>query len=468
MKVKTIPSTWLEQEGRRLDCGPYLSGAIEAKVLLARLPAIKEPLAALTEGGKAGIYHAGREGRTYVTDPRYGVPFLGSTDILAGDLSWLPLLSKRQVAAHPQFVIQDGWILISRSGTTGRMVYSRSDMAGMACSEHVLRVIPDGAKILPGYLFAFLHSQFGVPLVTFGTYGAVVKHIEPQHILNLPVPRLGDDLEKTVHNKIEESAQLLCEYQAKVKEATRRLFASVGLQDITAFEWHSMGQNLGFTRTVNSSESLRALNFDPRFQQLVAKLASVNHMPLGEICKGGQLERGGRFKRVEAAPEFGVKLIGQREVFWLDPDGRWVSPRHAPDDILVADETVVVAAQGTLGESEVFCRAELITGPWLEFAYSEHLLRVRPGAASEISGAFLFAFLRSETAFRCLRSISTGSKQQDLHRPMLARLPIPIPPEPVRKDIEILVREAYQARHTATALKRSAISDVERAITEGA
>jgi len=29
--IKTVPSTWLEIEGRRLDCGPYMSGAIEAR-----------------------------------------------------------------------------------------------------------------------------------------------------------------------------------------------------------------------------------------------------------------------------------------------------------------------------------------------------------------------------------------------------------------------------------------------------
>ena len=33
-QVKSVPSTWLENNGRRLDCGPYLSGAIEARELL--------------------------------------------------------------------------------------------------------------------------------------------------------------------------------------------------------------------------------------------------------------------------------------------------------------------------------------------------------------------------------------------------------------------------------------------------
>lgn len=468
MKVKTVPSTWLEQEGRRLDCGPYLSGAVEAKVLLGRLPAKKQALRELTQSGIRGIFNGPRFPRRYVDDPKHGVSFLGSTDILTSDLSYLPLISKRQIDQYPELLIDDNWTLVTCSGTIGRMMYSRSDMKGMAGSQHFMRIVPDPTEVPPGYLYAYLRSSFGVPLVISGTYGAVVQHIEPQHIANLPVPRLGRRIEETVHDNVVQASQLRSEYQTKLRGATHLLFGSMGLQDITALEWHNMGQNLGFTRKITSTESFRALNFDPRFHKLVANLGSVNHMLLGDICTGGQLERGGRFTRVEAAQDYGEKLVGQRELFWWEPDGRWISSRRAPNDIFVADETILVASQGTLGEREVFCRAELITGPWLKYAYSEHLMRVRPGPMSGISGPFLFAFLRSETAFRCFRSLSTGSKQQDIHRPMLARLPIPIPPDAVRHDIETLIRDAFQARHAASTLEQSAISIVERAITEGA
>lgn len=80
-QVKAVPSSWLEHNGRRLDCGPYLSGAMEAKELLRRLPVSKEPLASLTEG----IFHAGRESRLWVESEEFGVRFMGSTDVLASD-----------------------------------------------------------------------------------------------------------------------------------------------------------------------------------------------------------------------------------------------------------------------------------------------------------------------------------------------------------------------------------------------
>ena len=53
---KTIPSTWVENNGRRLDCGPYMSGAVEAKKLLEKHP--NEPLKDLTTGHNGGIFNA--------------------------------------------------------------------------------------------------------------------------------------------------------------------------------------------------------------------------------------------------------------------------------------------------------------------------------------------------------------------------------------------------------------------------
>jgi type I restriction enzyme S subunit len=175
--------------GYRLDCSPYLGGALETKILLEKLPLRKDTLKEVT----TGIYHAGRESRQWVESPEYGVPFISGSDLQKADLSDLPLISKRQVAKTPHFTIRAGYTLITRSGTIGKMAYARRDMDGMACSEHVLRVVPDTEKIPSGYLYAYLSSKFGVPLVVSGTYGSIIQGIEPEHLLrdDVVVPRLG-------------------------------------------------------------------------------------------------------------------------------------------------------------------------------------------------------------------------------------------------------------------------------------
>jgi type I restriction enzyme S subunit len=80
-------------------------------------------------------------------------------------------------------------------------------MAGYGVSEDVMKVVPDESRIPPGYLYAFLSSKYGVPLVVAGTYGAIIQHIEPEHIANLPVPRLGNDFELHVSGLIQKAAE---------------------------------------------------------------------------------------------------------------------------------------------------------------------------------------------------------------------------------------------------------------------
>jgi type I restriction enzyme S subunit len=466
---KVIQRSWMDLNGLRLDSGPYLSGAFEARVALERLQAKKEPLYKLTKGFSGGIYNGPQFVRNYVDDREYGVPFITSGSMLLADFSRVALLSKRDAesAKLQHLRLSEGMTLITCSGTIGRMAYTRPDMEGFWSSQDVMKVVPDPERIPPGYLYAYLRSRYGVPMIVSGTYGAVIQHIEPRHIADLPVPRLGEAIEREAHNLVSEAARLRADYQRQVEQATALLFDAVGLRDITATEWHAQGPDLSFEQRPHSHGSLRALNYNPRFRKLKHELSQVPHKALGNLCSEGVLRSGVRFKRIDCAPEHGVRLVGQRELFWLSPEGRWISPELAPGDIFVDNETILVAAQGTLGESEVFCRAELITDPWTDFAYTQHLLRIRPGANS-VSGAFLFAFVRSETAFRCLRSMSIGSKQQDIDRALLSQLPVPIPEEAVYNEVENLVRSAFSNRHLASSLESRAVVLVEQSIQETA
>lgn len=468
MKVQFVPRSWLDHEGRRLDCGPYMSGALEAKTLLQSLPARKDPLSSVTAGHDGGIYNGPQFERTFVLEPEHGVPFLGTSSMLRADLCNLPLLSKRD--AHSSKLaylrITPGTILITCSGTVGRMTYARPDMDGLWSNQDILKVVADGAKIRSGYLYAYLRSKFGVPLIVSGTYGAVIQHIEPGHIANLPVPRLGRSIEARADELVAESARLLARYQANVNSATRRLFQSVGLEDITAAGWHLKGRDLGFS-TSPSVESLRAQNFTPRFQNLVKAVQAAPHKTLGDIVVPGTLQRGARFKRIDATPEYSYQLVGQRELFWVKPEGRWIARSAAGKDVLVPPGTILVAARGTLGESELYCRAEFIWGPATRLAYSEDLLRMIADPNKMPMGC-LYAFMRSQTAFRMLRSISTGTKMQDHHRMMLASLPVPLPESKVQQEVHNLVVDAYEARHKAVALEEVAIALVEDAIQKEA
>ncbi len=463
--ARVVRSSWLDKGGRRLDCNPYMSGALEARDALDNLKVRKDPLHTLTGGYAGGIYNGPIFRRHWVDNPRFGVPFLGSSDMLQSDLSSLPLLKRNyaQSSKIAHLEVKQGMTLITCSGTIGRMTFVHPEMTGMWSSQHIMKVVPDENKIFPGYLYAYLSSKYGVPIVVAGTYGAIIQHIEPEHIACLPVPRFGNDFESRIHLLVDEAAGLLSGYQQNIKHATDELFASVGLQDITADEWHSWGTDVGFMIPSADQASFRASNFNPRFARMVKSIEQVPHKKLMDICLPGTLHRGNRFKRVDADPEHAYQMVGQKELFRLKPEGRWIAKTSIESDAILAPGSIVSAARGTLGENELYCRCEFVWGPWTKLAFTEDVLRIISDDSIMPRGC-LFAFMRSETAFRMLRSISSGSKLQEPHHSFRGNLPVPYPDVAIQQEIHERVVSAYDARHRAVALMDEATRLVEVAI----
>ena len=231
MKEKLVPSAWLVQQGRRLDCGPYLSGAVEAKLLLRSLPVRCAELRDITHGHDGGIYNGPQFVRNYVSDPAFGVPFLSSSSMLHAEFHRVDLLRKSNaVSRRLAFLqIEEGTTLISCSGTIGRMAYARPEISGMWSSQDVLKVVPDPHLVRPGYLYAFLSGRFGVPLIVGGTYGAIVQHIEPGHISDLPVPLAPEAIQDDAHRLVAEAAEMRTLASAELRAVTREIEDAAGL-----------------------------------------------------------------------------------------------------------------------------------------------------------------------------------------------------------------------------------------------
>ncbi|KIH97636.1 hypothetical protein LP52_18195 [Streptomonospora alba] len=458
-----VKAAWLAEQGLRLDPRPYVSEAFQAGKALERMPGTM-PLAEVSER----IFHPGISSRHWTTDQEHGVPFLGSAAIFQADLSHVPMITKDSFTKTRDLALEPGWTLITRSGmSAGRITCSRPDMDGQACSEHVMRVVPDTNRIPAGYLYAFLVSPYGKPIVQSRVYGTSIKHLEARHVADIPIPRFGAELEDKVDGLMQQSLKLRSQVQANLVSATEDLFRSAGMADLINFNWHGHRRDLDFSVRSLRSRSFRALNYSPRSRALLSQLGSVPHVTLGDLCAGGLLSTGKRFKRVEATPKEGVRLIGQRQAFWSRPYGRWINPLQAPSDIRPPDETVLVAAHGTLGEREVYGRSILVTGNWLQHAFGQDFLRVR-SKDEGFPGAYLFAFFRSEVAFRILRSMSVGGKQQEYHPELLRSLPVPECTPEDRQRIADTVRQAYRWRDEADMREDEALSLVEEAVRETA
>ena len=151
-----------------------------------------------------GVFYPGRHKRNYVSDSDKSIAFYSGTQILQirpFDIKYQP---KEYKPARNHFVEKD-WILITRSGSTGRVVIVNDLMAGTMVSEHVIRVIVDEEKIDPYYVYAYLASdKIGKVLMEKGIYASVVDHISPEFVATIPIPRLKPKKEKEIADKVRE------------------------------------------------------------------------------------------------------------------------------------------------------------------------------------------------------------------------------------------------------------------------
>jgi type I restriction enzyme S subunit len=172
------------------------------------------------------------------------------------------------------------------------------------------------------------------------------------------------------------------------------------------------------------------------------------------------------FKRIDADPEYGRMLVGQRNAFHSSPDGRWISARSIDGLRLDAPPlTTLIPSHGTFGEQELYCRALIVTPRTSKYLFSGDFFRCVP-LDDKIKSGYLFAFLRSNTAFRLLRSISIGGKQQEQHPAMMWRLPIPRLRGPQEEEIHATVLKAVTSFDRALDLQDEASQVLEQAIEE--
>jgi len=116
------------------------------------------------------IFYPGRFKRNYVEKSETAIPFLGGADInefIVHTSKWL----SPETPNIRDLIVHKGWILITRSGTTGIVSSVPEAWEGYAMSEHVIRIIPDETKIEPEYLLAMLQSKHVQNILAKGIYG---------------------------------------------------------------------------------------------------------------------------------------------------------------------------------------------------------------------------------------------------------------------------------------------------------
>lgn len=135
----------------------------------------------------------GRFKRVYVEEGS-GIVFFSGKNISELDPSDKKYLSFSQhdEKIKNELTIREGMILVTCSGTIGKTTFVPKHWDGWAMTHDIIRLVPANNEI-SGYIYAWLSSPYARELINRFTYGAVVGHIEKEHILRVSVPLLRDE-----------------------------------------------------------------------------------------------------------------------------------------------------------------------------------------------------------------------------------------------------------------------------------
>ena len=145
--------------------------------------------------------------RIYVKK-EYGVPFLSGSNIAQIKSYNLKYLSKKATKKIERWIIRSGWVLVTCSGTIGRVALAPKEWDGWAVSQHVLRIIPNVTKVHPGYLTAFLSSIYGYQQIISKIYGGVVDELAEDDMKDVLVPLPPMDIQEKIGKMVVKAFEL--------------------------------------------------------------------------------------------------------------------------------------------------------------------------------------------------------------------------------------------------------------------
>lgn len=114
--------------------------------------------------------------RVYVREPSDGIPLLQGTHIPQIKPQDIKYIWKKMKNLE-SYIVKKNWILVTCSGTIGRLSLIRDGWNEWAATNHLLRIIPKENEIHPGYLTTFLLSAYGEVQFQRLIYGGVVDEI---------------------------------------------------------------------------------------------------------------------------------------------------------------------------------------------------------------------------------------------------------------------------------------------------
>ena len=444
------------KRGSRLEASVF---DVEGRHAREVLKQCKWPVARVCgENGLADAYHRPRFKRIWVE--KSGLPIFQPsqiTELNPKPSGYLSPLTQTDIDA---LRIHKGQILLTCSGTIGNCTLVSNTLNTRIFSHDVIRITCK-TEADTGYLYAFLRTKTGNALIRTNEYGAVVSHIEPEHLENVPIPDPPSLLKKRIHNLVMKSYTLRDESNELLDQAERILYDTLNLPPLAKLR----------PRYFHKIADLR--NYAVKLSQLSGRLDASHHVPIvdailrqlkkeaAEITTIGdpriskRIILPGRFARVYVQEGQGTVFFGGKQLYELDPaNKKYLSLKHHGERIrkeLTLDENmVIITRSGTIG------KVALVPAHWRNWVANEHIIRVE-AATADISG-YLYVFLATDYGHELITHFTYGSVVDEIDDRHVSEVPVPLLKDAsAQAEINRLALEANAKRTEAYRAEQEAI-----------
>ena len=459
MKISSIKFNAKSQLDLRFDASFYLSEGLSVKRMIEASPYELKRISDVSER----VFFGNRAKRVYVSKRANGIPFLSSSNILQSDLENVKLASKKYMPVS-EMTLQKGWTLISRSGTIGNCAFATAKHAQKLASEHVIRVIPNNI-LRGGLIYSYLASKYGYSLLTQGTFGAVIQHIEPDFVESLPIPSFPEELQEMIDDNIQESARL----RENATDALNTAISSVSEYIDCKYEEHSY--KCGKVNSQDIFHSLR-MRIDPPalMNDGVVAMSEVtkkfSYKRIGEL--NFTVRRPGIFKRIKV--ENGIPYIKGSEIFLTNPFRRCehLSKSKTPfiDEMELKNGQILVTCAGSVGN------IKMITKEYEDKKAigSQDIIRIDSPAEDDFHTdnlfckEYLFAYLQLPFVYSYMQSMKYGSVIERIEPFHVESIPVVEPTPELSVKVKNLIRSYMDDSYKAFCLEEEAITLVEKEI----
>ena len=152
----------------------------------------------------ADIQLPGRFERVWAKDHQNGLPYLNATDLLSLFAIGMPsntrYLSHKTEVDIDALIIRQNWLLMTCSGTIGRLFHVPQRLDGWAATHDLIRIKPQAGMV--GYLFAWCMTSTAQTQILSHTHGGQIDHVSDSQVGGIIVPMLPDEKARSLDRTV--------------------------------------------------------------------------------------------------------------------------------------------------------------------------------------------------------------------------------------------------------------------------